>query len=80
MIKGPAHIGENSIIANNSLVRGSMVGRDCVVGFTTEVTRSYLNKEVWMHSNYIGDSIIDSNVSFGAGSVTGNLRFDEAEN
>ncbi len=77
VIKGPAYIGENSIVANNSLVRGSMVGKNCVVGFTTEVTRSYLNKEVWMHSNYIGDSIIDSNVSFGAGTVTGNLRFDE---
>ena len=30
-----------------------------------------------MHTNYIGDSIIDSNVSFGAGTVLGNLRFDE---
>lgn len=79
MVKGPAYIGEGTIIANNSLVRGSMLGKNCVVGYSTEVTRSYLNHDVWMHTNYIGDSIIDSNVSFGAGTVLGNLRFDEAE-
>jgi len=77
VIQGPAYIGEGAVIANNALVRGSMVGRGCVVGFGTEVARSYLNHDVWMHSNYIGDSIIDSNVSFGAGTVLGNLRFDE---
>ena len=77
IIQGPAYIGEGSIIASNALVRNSMIGRNCVVGFATEVARSYLNHDVWMHSNYIGDSIIDNNVSFGAGTVLGNLRFDE---
>jgi UDP-N-acetylglucosamine diphosphorylase / glucose-1-phosphate thymidylyltransferase / UDP-N-acetylgalactosamine diphosphorylase / glucosamine-1-phosphate N-acetyltransferase / galactosamine-1-phosphate N-acetyltransferase len=77
VIKGPAYIGEGSIIATNALVRESMVGCNCVIGFATEVTRSYLNHDVWCHSNYIGDSIIDYNVSFGAGTVLGNLRFDE---
>jgi len=76
-IQGPAYIAEGSIVANNSLVRESMIGRNCVVGYTTEVARSYLNHDVWMHTNYIGDSIIDSNVSFGSGTVLGNLRFDE---
>jgi len=77
VIRGPAYIGAGSIIANNALVRGSMIGANCVVGYSTEIGRSYLNHDVWMHSNYIGDSIIDSNVSFGAGTVIGNLRFDE---
>lgn len=77
VIRGPAYVGEGSIIANNALVRGSMVGNNCVVGYTTEVARSYLNNDVWTHSNYIGDSVVDSNVSFGAGTVIGNLRFDE---
>lgn len=77
VIKGPVFIGEGTVIANNALVRGSMIGKNCVVGYSTEIGRSYLNHDVWMHSNYIGDSIIDSNVSFGAGTVLGNLRFDE---
>ena len=78
VIHGPTYIGEGSIIATNALVRSSMIGSNCVVGFATEVGRSYLNNDVWCHSNYIGDSIIDENVSFGAGTVLGNLRFDEA--
>ena len=77
VIQGPAYIGEGSIIGSNAMVRQSMVGTNCVIGFGTEVTRSYLNNDVWTHTNYIGDSIVDSNVSFGAGTVTGNLRFDE---
>ncbi|QQR83559.1 NTP transferase domain-containing protein [Candidatus Peregrinibacteria bacterium] len=77
VIQGPAYLGKNSVVGNNSLVRGSMIGRDSVVGFTTEVARSYLNHHVWMHTNYIGDSVVDENVSFGAGTVLGNLRFDE---
>ncbi len=77
IINGPVYIGKNSIIANNSLVRESIIGDNCTIGFSTEVARSYLNHGVWTHSNYIGDSIIDYNVSFGAGTVLGNLRFDE---
>ena len=77
VIQGPAYIGEGVVIANNSLIRGSMIGKNSVIGFTTEVARSYLNYDVWTHSNYIGDSILDYNVSFGSGTVLGNLRFDE---
>lgn len=77
VIQGPAYIGEGSIVATNAMVRQSMIGTGCVIGFGTEITRSYLNNDVWTHTNYIGDSIVDSNVSFGAGTVTGNLRFDE---
>lgn len=77
IIQGPAYIGEGTTIGSGALVRQSMIGTNCVIGFKTEVTRSYLNNNVWTHSNYIGDSIVDSNVSFGAGAVTGNLRFDE---
>lgn len=77
VIIGPTYIGEGSVIANNVLVRGSMIGKNCVIGYTTEIARSYMNHDVWTHSNYIGDSIIDQNVSFGSGTVLGNLRFDE---
>jgi bifunctional UDP-N-acetylglucosamine pyrophosphorylase/glucosamine-1-phosphate N-acetyltransferase len=43
------------------------------------VARSYLGDGVWTHTNYIGDSVIGNDVSFGAGTVTGNLRLDEKE-
>ena len=78
VINGPCYIGKNAVIATNSLVRESNVGEGCVIGFSTEVARSYLGSDVWTHSNYIGDSVIENNVSFGAGTVTGNLRLDEA--
>jgi bifunctional UDP-N-acetylglucosamine pyrophosphorylase/glucosamine-1-phosphate N-acetyltransferase len=78
-IVGPAYIGDNCVIATNSLVRDSMIGNNSVVGFASEVTRSFVNHNVWAHSTYIGDSIVDHNVSFGSGTVLGNLRFDEEE-
>jgi len=76
-ITGPVYIGKNSVIATHALVRESHVGENCVIGFGTEVARSFLGDEVWTHTNYLGDSVIGNNVSFGAGAVTGNLRFDE---
>lgn len=77
VIIGPAYIGENTVIATNALVRGSHIGANCVIGFGTEVARSYLGDHVWTHTNYVGDSIIGNDVSFGSGTVTGNLRLDE---
>lgn len=77
VIQGPAYIGRNTVVATNALVRGSHIGENCVIGFGSEVARSYVGDNVWTHTNYIGDSIIGNNVSFGAGTVTGNLRLDE---
>ena len=77
IVKGPAYIGRGAIVAMNSLVRDSNVGEKCVIGFSSEVARSYLGNNVWTHSNYIGDSVIGNDVSFGAGTVIGNLRLDE---
>lgn len=77
VICGPAYIGKNSVIATGALVRQSHIGANCVIGFGSEVARSYVGDGVWTHTNYIGDSIIGDDVSFGAGAVTGNLRLDE---
>ncbi len=76
-IVGPCCIGKGSVIANNALVRQSSIGDHCVVGYNTEVKGSVLHSHVWTHMSYIGDSIIGRNVSFGGGSMTGNLRLDE---
>lgn len=78
-IVGPCYIGKNTIIGNNSMIRNSMIGADCIIGFSSDIARSYLGDNTWTHSNYIGDSVVSNNVSFGAGSMTANLRLDEGE-
>jgi bifunctional UDP-N-acetylglucosamine pyrophosphorylase/glucosamine-1-phosphate N-acetyltransferase len=78
VIRGPAYVGRNNIIGNNVLLRGGVsLGSSCVVGFGTEISHSILGNDCWMHKNFIGDSIISDNCSFGAGTITANLRFDE---
>ena len=79
VIQGPAYIGEGTIVANNALVRGSILGERCVVGYSTEVARSFIGDDCWFHTNYIGDTVMGDNISFGAGAICANLRLDEAE-
>lgn len=77
VVKGPAYLGSSSIIGNNCLIRNSYVGQSSVIGFNSEVTRSYIGDACWFHSNYVGDSVLDSDVGMGAGAVTANFRLDE---
>lgn len=79
VVIGPSYIGSKTVIGNNALVRQSMIGRESVIGFSTEVTRSYVGEACWFHSNYIGDSVLEKNVSLGAGTVLANLRLDERD-
>ncbi len=79
VIQGPAYIGKNCVVANNALVRESMIGAGSVVGFSTEVARSFIGEECWFHSNYVGDTVMSDDVSFGAGAICANLRLDEKE-
>ncbi len=77
VIRGPCYIGENTVIGNGVLIRDRChIGADCVVGFATEIKHSYIGDGCWFHRNYIGDSIIADRCSFGAGTVTANLRLD----
>jgi NDP-sugar pyrophosphorylase family protein len=76
-VVGPAIVGSRTIVGNGALVRGSIVGRDCIVGFATEVARSYLGDGCELHTNYVGDSVLGGDVAFGSGTVTANLRLDE---
>lgn len=78
-ITGPTYIGRGAIIGNHTLVRESMIGENTVIGFGSEITRSYVGANCWFHSNYIGDSVVADNVGVGAGAVFANLRLDESE-
>jgi len=78
-IVGPCYIGDNTIIGNNNIIRHSQIGPGCVTGFNTDITRSYIGDNCWFHSNYIGDSILEEDVSMGSGTVCANLRLDRGE-
>lgn len=78
-IQGPCYIGRGTIIGNNCLVRDSIIGEQCVIGYSSEIARSNLHSHVWTHSTYLGDSVIGQNVAFGSGSVVANFRLDEGE-
>lgn len=75
-IVGPCFIEDNTIIGDFAMIRQSHVGKNCLIGGYSEVTRSYLSDGVSLHRNYIGDSVLDKNVLFGAQAATANFRFD----
>lgn len=77
VICGPCFIGKNSVIGNNALVRESIIGEGCEIGYCSEIARSFLARNISAHHAYIGDSIIDSDTNFGAFSCTANLRLDK---
>ncbi len=77
VINGPCYINDDAIIGNNSLIRDySYIGRKSIVGFNTEIKHSIMYDNVETHMNYIGDTIVDQNTAFGAGSITANRRLD----
>ena len=75
-IVGPTFIGDNTVVGDYSMIRESQVGEDSLVGSFSEIARSYIGNNVFLHRNYIGDSVLDNDVMFGAQAVTGNLKFD----
>lgn len=79
VIQGPVYLGKNTLVGNNTLVRESMIGDNCVIGYNSEIARSFIGDDCWFHSNYMGDTVMGNNNSFGAGAIGANLRLDEGE-
>lgn len=77
VIKGPAYIGEGAIIGTGSLVRESFIEKEGNTGFGSEVARSYIGPRCTLHHNFIGDSVLESNINPGYGTTTANLRLDQ---
>ncbi len=75
-IVGPCYIGDNSIIGDYALVRQSYIGQNSVIGGYSEVARSYIGDSVYLHRNYVGDSVLDRDVLMGSGTTCANFRFD----
>ncbi len=76
---GPCLIEEGTEIRVGAFLRGKVIiGKNCVIGNSTEIKNSILFDEVKVpHFNYIGDSILGYKVHFGAGSLTSNVKSDE---
>ena len=78
-IAGPCIIGPNSEVRHCAFIRGSaLVGADCVVGNSCELTNVILFDHVQTpHYNYVGDSILGYYAHMGAGSITSNVKSDK---
>src|SRR5687767_5730770 len=75
-IVAPALLDAGVLVGQTALVRASIVGPGCTVGFGTEIARSLLVEGVELHHNYVGDSVMDRGASMGYGAVTANYRLD----
>lgn len=80
-IVGPAYIGPDTTVSHGALVRAQTVLLEgSIVGHCSEVKRSILLPHAKAaHFNYVGDSIIGSNVNLGAGAILCNLRLDKQQ-
>ncbi len=78
ILKAPIVIGKNCFVGSNACLRnGVFLSENVKIGMGVEVKSSIIfdNSSV-AHFNFIGDSIIGSNVNFEAGSITAN-HFNE---
>jgi carbonic anhydrase/acetyltransferase-like protein (isoleucine patch superfamily) len=78
VIEGPVLIGPNCQIGPNAYIRGATsIGSNCFVGNGAEVKNSIVYNNTYISRQcYVGDSIIGTHVTLGAGTVTENHRHD----
>lgn len=79
-IEGPVYIGRDAVIGPNARIRPyTSICDGSRIGFSVEVKESIIMEKTHIsHLSYVGDSIVCENVNFGAGTITANLRFDDA--
>ncbi len=80
-LEGPVHVGKRCQIGPNAYLRPySSLGDDVKVGAGCEIKNTIvMNNTRIPHLSYVGDSILGEACSLGAGTITANLRFDEAQ-
>ena len=78
-IGSPCIIDEEAEVRHCAFIRGSaLVGKNCVVGHSTELKNVILFDNVQVpHFNYVGDSILGYRSHMGAGSITSNVKSDK---
>jgi len=80
-LEGPLIVGRECEIGPNAYLRPfSSLGENVKVGAACEVKNSIIMAETKIpHLSYVGDSILGEGCSLGAGTITANLRFDNAK-
>jgi len=78
VLKPPVFIGEHATVGANAYIRGPvLLDRGVHIGAGCEIKQSVIFADTAVaHFNYIGNSIIGSNVNFEAGAVAAN-HFNE---
>jgi NDP-sugar pyrophosphorylase family protein len=81
LIEGPCYIGDGVTIGHGALIRGgSFLAPGAYVGHCSEITRSiFFEGAKAPHFNYVGDSIIGTNVNLGSHAALTNLRLDHKD-
>ena len=81
VLEGPLRLGDDCEVRPGAYLRGGVwAGAGCVIGANVEVKRAiFLAGAKAPHLNYVGDSILGSNVNLGAGTILSNFRHDGAE-
>src|SRR5207245_10536506 len=79
-LEGPVVIGEKSVVGPKAYLRPyTVVGEGAKVGAYCDVKNSILMDRAKVpHLSYVGDSVVGAGCSLGAGTITANLRFDDA--
>ncbi len=76
VLKGPIIVGPNCFLAAHSYLRGGVyLGEGCVVSPGCEVKSSFVFERTRLaHFNFLGDSIVGSDVNIEAGAIVANYR------
>lgn len=79
-IEGPVVIGADATVGPNAYIRGATaIGDGAAIGHAVEVKNSIIMSGTAVpHLSYVGDSVIGQEVNLGAGTITANLRHDDA--
>lgn len=81
VLKGRGVVGPRCLVAAGAYLRGGVyLGADCTVGPGSEIKSSVLFPgSALAHFNFVGDSIIGSDVNLEAGAVIANHRNERAD-
>jgi UDP-N-acetylglucosamine diphosphorylase/glucosamine-1-phosphate N-acetyltransferase len=78
VIEGPAIVRSGATVGPNAYIRGAtLIGENCHIGHAVELKNTIVMDDSNVpHLSYVGDSLLGTNVNFGAGTQVANLRHD----